>query len=821
PLRITVHPEYGVNSFFRQLAPSLGDTAEQPRLPEGSRDEMVATLRQKYPNAAPSNIWIDKAHLWINAHGWLDPKLERLFHACCIAFSDRFFWFFELRERPIKPGLFGSTSYETEVIGLDKTSLGECLKDAAPTGQQAAWTYSGDRLKQLYQWLGGGHGNQAHPLAIQLLIEVARGRQRTPLDALQQLPREAEQRIEEALLGDLYAEVLSQSEQTLLQALALYREPIPHDHADELEQRLKVPQAWDGLYRRCLLPSDGGQAYFYLHGFIASWVRHQLGYESDDDTLTPVRSNIDRSAFNAARLQQLHEVVAACWLKQLGNTKRITQVNIERALEAFHHLLCAGQADGIQNIAIELLGTNLEWVHQRLWEYDENLRARHAPIAEQRNVLEYITRLDPADHKAWRFLGECWGMQSPKALECFRRAHELNPSFPQYLANLGKALIHQGAAGAMEFLDRLNEVRQQHPEAIDEYVIAVQADALAIADSGPAASALRQAQITQGDRNPAFYAAEAEYQFSLGEHTEATRFLDLAKQHGCANGYTESIRAKVLEAQGDGPAASALRQAQITQGDRNPAFYAAEAEYQLSLGEHAEANRFLDLAKQRGCADAYTESIRAKVQRAIKQLPGDQNKAASLKGKPLVYISYAWGGDSDRAVDGLQAQLASSVDLRRDRTTMQPGDSIRAFEQEIGRGACVVVVVSAKYMRSPDCMRELGFLWERSQRDGATFSQRVIPVVLDDAQIGSQADRIAHVRAWQEEKGRLEALVNQLGSALCGQSTTQALQDIHAFQAQLVDALTWLADQVMPRGFAALDATDYAPVVDLIKKRLS
>ena len=818
-LRIPVYPEYGVNAFFRQLATSLGDTAEQPRLPQGSRDEMAAALQRKYPNAAPTNIWIDKAHLWIDERGWRNPELERLFHAVCIAFSGRLFWFFELRERPSKPGLFGSTAYEKEVPGLDKTSLAECLKDAAPTGQEAAWAYNANQLTQLYQWLGGGHRQQAHPLAIQLLIEVARGRQRTPLDALQQLPLEAEQRIEDALLGDLYSAVLSQSEQTLLQALALYRQPIPHDHADELEQQLQVPQAWDGLYRRCLLPSDGDGAYFYLHGFIASWVRHQMGYESDADTLTPAPSSIDISVPSEARLQKLHGVVAACWLKQLGTTKRISQINIERALEAFHHLLCAGQADGIQNIAIELLGKNLQWVHQRLWQYDDDLRARSAPIAEQRNVLDYITQLDPEDHKAWRFLGECWGQQSSEALRCFRNAHELNPGFPQYLANLGKALIRQGAAGATEFLDRLNTVRQTHPEAVNEYVIAIQAHALATAGSGPAASALRQTQIDQGTRNPVFYNAEAEYQLSLGQHAEANRLLDLAKQRGCADSYTESIRAKVLEAQGDGPAASALRQTQIDQGTRDAAFYNAEAEYQLSLGQHAEANRLLDLAKQRGCADSYTESIRAKVARAI-GYAREQHEVGSLKQKPLVYISYAWGGDSDRAVDGLQVQLESFADVRRDRTAMQAGDSIRAFEQEIGRGACVLVVLSAKYMRSPDCMRELGYLWERSQRNGATFSQRVIPVVLEDARIGKQVDRIEHVRFWQEEKGRLEALVNQLGPALCGQSTTQALQDIHAFQAQLVDALTWLADQVMPRGFAALNMANYAPVVDLIKKRL-
>lgn len=132
PLRITVHPEYGVTSFFRQLAPLFGDTSEQPRLPQGSKDEMVAALRQKYTHAVPACIWIDKAHLWFNEYGWRDPNLAQLFHACRIAFSERFHWFFELRERPGTTGLFGSTSHEEEVPGLDKASLGECLKDAAP-----------------------------------------------------------------------------------------------------------------------------------------------------------------------------------------------------------------------------------------------------------------------------------------------------------------------------------------------------------------------------------------------------------------------------------------------------------------------------------------------------------------------------------------------------------------------------------------------------------------------------------------------------------------------------------------------------------------
>lgn len=529
PLRITAHGDFRGTDLFRQLAPMLGDTAEYPTAPAGSKEALVNALKDRYPSARPMCIWIDKAHLLFNRKGgWINAELGQMFQACNQAFSHRLRWFFELREKPLLPSLFGPACHMVEVPGLDRNSLAQCLREAAPAGKESEWAYTGDELIRLYHWLGGGHDQQAHPLATRLLIEVAQGKQLNPREALTKLHREAQQRIEVDLLADLYQSVLFEPERLLLQTLSLYREPIPHDHADRLEAALGTTSAWARLDQRCLLPSDTKQEHFYLHGFIAEWIGDQL---------------------EPATQKRLHAVVADAWLRDLNGSTRISQPNIQRATEAFFHLLQAQQHERLEEISRNLFGPNPDWVCRQLWDYDERLFEQKAPAKSQQQVLTLITQIDPNDHKAWRFLGESLrkteGSRSPAALNCFEHAHRLDPSFPQYLANLGDALIALGHEGAVRFLKQLTQAKEQHPESIDSYVTFIETEALSLTNQEAQASALRQSQIDEGSLNLAFYTAEAEYQASIGHVAEALALLDLAEKRRYANAFTTAIRAKI------------------------------------------------------------------------------------------------------------------------------------------------------------------------------------------------------------------------------------------------------------------------------------
>jgi internalin A len=79
-----------------------------------------------------------------------------------------------------------------------------------------------------------------------------------------------------------------------------------------------------------------------------------------------------------------------------------------------------------------------------------------------------------------------------------------------------------------------------------------------------------------------------------------------------------------------------------------------------------------------------------------------------------VFISYAWGGESEEIVNQIDGALQQrGLKIIRDKRDLGYKGSISAFMERIGQGNCVIVVISDKYLRSPNCMFEL---W-RSQRE--------------------------------------------------------------------------------------------------------
>ena len=574
--RIAVDPSTTADYVFRQIARLLGETAELPKAPNGDAAAIAAEIKLRYPNPRPAWIWLENAHHLFGPSGFRSTEIRNLLAGMQLALGTQWHWLLELRERP-PLGVFGT---QCEVPGLDKASLSEWLIEAAPAGSEADWTYKGDQLRAIYQWLGTGHANRAHPLATQILVEVAHGLNETPLQVLQRHREHLDQGIENRLLGDLYANVLGSDEQNLICGLALYRTAIPHDHLEKLETCLEVSGAWDGLDRRCLLSSNADHSKFYLHSFIATWLRtRQLGYAGHgEDSEAEFSETTTEPKKQAAR--SLHSFIATCWLEQLGSSRRATNLNIERALEAFHHLLAAGDADRVNGIAVELFTGNLEWAKRRMKALGDHLYETKAPNAKLLKVLEYRAILDPDDHSVQRFLGECWareeGRGSAKALKCFEEACRLRRDFPQYWANLGRTLLAQGKAGAQDFLHRVSLLEQDCPQAINEHVRSIQSDCHNRVGDAKQAAALRMEYIAAGSRHPAFYNDEAKARLEAGNATGALEILNLADERGVGDEYTQSIRASVLQKTAPEKAA-ALRMEYINAASRHAAFYADEA----------------------------------------------------------------------------------------------------------------------------------------------------------------------------------------------------------------------------------------------------
>lgn len=129
-----------------------------------------------------------------------------------------------------------------------------------------------------------------------------------------------------------------------------------------------------------------------------------------------------------------------------------------------------------------------------------------------------------------------------------------------------------------------------------------------------------------------------------------------------------------------------------------------------------------------------------------------------------VYISYAWGKageEKEEIVNQLDRALQErGIKIIRDKRDLSYRGSITQFMEQIGRGLCVIVVVSDKYLRSPNCMFELVEIAENKQ-----FHERIFPIVLADADIYDPVKRLVYVKHWEAKRAELAEAMKSVDPA--------------------------------------------------------
>jgi hypothetical protein len=132
-------------------------------------------------------------------------------------------------------------------------------------------------------------------------------------------------------------------------------------------------------------------------------------------------------------------------------------------------------------------------------------------------------------------------------------------------------------------------------------------------------------------------------------------------------------------------------------------------------------------------------------------------RAALNDYEKAVFVSYAWGGESGRMADELERAFAEhGIRIIRDIKDLDYKGSIEAFEQRIGQGQCIILIISDKYLRSEHCMYEL------VEADKKQYLRdRIFPVVLAEAKIYKAVDRISYIKHWDEQ-------IDQLNQAIKG-----------------------------------------------------
>ncbi len=157
-----------------------------------------------------------------------------------------------------------------------------------------------------------------------------------------------------------------------------------------------------------------------------------------------------------------------------------------------------------------------------------------------------------------------------------------------------------------------------------------------------------------------------------------------------------------------------------------------------------------------------------------------------------VFISYAWGQEGEEKEEiankieqAFEAQ--PDIELIRDKNNLGYKGPIKAFMEQIGQGKAVVVVISDKYLKSPNCMFELVEI--AAQGD---FSKRIFPVVLGDANIYDPEDCLEYLIHWENKTETLSERLKSLKDTAHTKSFHEKLElykHIRATIAELTDTI--------------------------------
>lgn len=597
---IVMSSNTGMEDLFMQMARVLGCRKENPKPPLRILGQTDYSELKKYAeNSQPTIIHLDNAQLLFKEHAFKDDAIPEFLQAV-VEHNPKIRIISESRSTPPTGSFPGKLHKATRIKGIDCESMALYFQHPFKDRPNIGWTLKPEEAEKVYQLLGGKDDGFAHPLAMNLLAIVADGNNESPFDVWSRHQDLLYKELEEKLFAEIYDDILQETERHMLRLCSLYRERIPFSHIRKLEVRVEDTKAFPTLIERCLITDTEAEMWFHLHSIISK--------------LTQSRIEKETKAF-----YRDHAIIADAWLEflnQMGSYRG--QQKIKATNEAFFHLHMGKCQRRYQELSVDLLKKNVV----KMLEADSDELRREKKFKERRSILELIVNIDPENHMSLRFLGETIqkleGKGSDKALECFKKAQQLNPRFYQYLANLGNCLLARDEAQEfIEIVEALNySIREKvlHSHALSVYI-----RSFASIGEHQKASDLRQEQIREKYKNPVFYNDEAKWLAKQpGREGEALQIIQKAEEAGCADEYILSVKASILEQIGEDSLASELRMEQIQKGVKDSIFYSCEAKYLLEKRDKAdEALAIIQQAEAARCTDEYIVNMKKKILRRM------------------------------------------------------------------------------------------------------------------------------------------------------------------------------------------------------------
>ena len=133
--------------------------------------------------------------------------------------------------------------------------------------------------------------------------------------------------------------------------------------------------------------------------------------------------------------------------------------------------------------------------------------------------------------------------------------------------------------------------------------------------------------------------------------------------------------------------------------------------------------------------------------------------------KEEVFISYAWTTNTkevkshEEIVSSIEKSLKKDFKVVIDKKDIKYKDNIKKFEERLGKGSKIILIVSDKFLKSKHCMYEMLKIKERGN-----VNERIFPIVMKDANIYTASGIFKYTKYWEKEIEKLNKQLRQLKS---------------------------------------------------------
>jgi internalin A len=192
--------------------------------------------------------------------------------------------------------------------------------------------------------------------------------------------------------------------------------------------------------------------------------------------------------------------------------------------------------------------------------------------------------------------------------------------------------------------------------------------------------------------------------------------------------------------------------------------------------------------------------------KSVEVAPERKPEFVPLRSDKKTYcVSYAWNDESKAVVDNLcEAARQRGIEILRDTTDLGLGESITRFMQKLGAGDRVFVILSDKYLKSPNCMFELLEVWRNARMDDEVVRRRIRVYLLPETKMMTPLDRALCAKHWKEQFQALDAVVREHGADLLGLADFKRYRLMQDFSHHVGDMLALIADTLQPKDFEEL-----------------